>query len=143
MSSLGLINTNPIYMSALQNDRNFTYVKHYHFDYDGLTPNSLIELTGITQNDNIYKIMLVSASNSVKSEIIEMDIIKESTVSESTILTTIYSDLKSGQSVIDCDIEINADEKLYLKYTNNEIDHQITIIANKVHYDLILFCVPR
>lgn len=137
---IGSINSNPLFMSSLNNDTHFAYTKRFHMDYTTMDPNYILKLDSVTSKDKIYSIMLSSSSYCNSSEIVKFDLMKRTVSGESTTLLTIYCDLKDGCTIDTQDIVIDAGESLYLEYKNNDLDHQITIVANQAQFDLVLFC---
>lgn len=137
---IGVINSNPILMSSLNNDTHFVYTKRFHMDYETMKPNWTLNLDSITSRDKIYSIMLSTSSHCNSSEIMKFTLMKRTVSGESITLLTIYCDLKNGCTVNTQNIEITDGESLYLDYKNNELDHQITVVTNQAQFDLILFC---
>lgn len=140
---VGAMTSNPMYMSVLRNDTHFAYTKRYHMDYTTMNNDYTLHLDTITSKDKIYKIMISSKSYCNSSEIIKFNVLKRSVSGESTILCTIYCDIKTGCTVDMHDIVIDDGESLYLEYHTDELDHQITVVSNHAQFDLIMFCQPR
>lgn len=119
----GYMASNPIYISALKNDRNFVYTKVFDFTNESVSDISIT-------NANVCKIMLFSTRHEYDSSVINF------TVSKITNGQTVNAGLLSVDGntsigIINDDINIGSNESLVLSCDDESI---------AADYKLILFC---
>lgn len=119
----GFMASNPLYISALKNDRNFAYTKVIEFTNSDIADVSI-------SNANIYKVMLQSIRYEINDSIITFTLSKKKN-DQTTKLGVISVDGTNSIGTIIEDISIASNESLVLSCDNSSIE---------ADYELILFC---
>ena len=119
----GFIASNPLYISALTNDRNFAYTKVIEFTNKDASDASI-------SNINLYKVMLQSVRNEKNEAIVTFTLSKKKN-NQITKLGVIAIDGINCVGTMNEDISISSDESLVISCDDSSID---------AYYELILFC---
>lgn len=119
----GFMVSNPLYISALKNDRNFAYTKVIEF-----TNNDIANIS--ISNANIYKVMLQSIRYESNNSIVTFTLSKKKN-NQTTKLGVISVDGTNSIGTIIEDISIVSNESLVLSCDDSSIE---------ADYELILFC---
>ena len=119
----GFIASNPLYISALKNDRNFAYTKVIEFTNSDIAEVSI-------SNANIYKVMLQSIRYESNNSIVTFTLSKKKN-NQTTKLEVISVDGANSIGTINDNISIASDELLVLSCDDSSVE---------ADYELILFC---
>lgn len=119
----GYMASNPIYISALKNDRNFVYTKVFDFTNESVSDISIT-------NANVCKIMLFSTRHEYDSSVINFTVSKI-TNGQTVNVGLLSVDGNTSIGIINDDINIGSNESLVLSCDDESI---------AADYKLILFC---
>lgn len=119
----GFMASNPLYISALKNDRNFAYTKVIEFTNKEVSDVSISDI-------NIYKVMIQSIRYEKNSSIVTFTLSKKKN-NQTTKLGVISVDGINYVGTMNEDISIGSNESLVLSCDDSTIESD---------YELILFC---